>query len=224
MQHTESTAALAAALAKAQGEMEAAARDGKNPHFRSSYASLASAFRAIQEPLARNGLGISQHPETEHDEGGHAFVRVTTVLLHDSGERLSSSMSLPLEQTKGVTLAQAAGSLISYLRRYALMAIVGLPADDDDGNTAGPAAEQQGRVRTGHPTEGQSRMFYALTRKLGMDDEDIARGLEHHGHSCKFSELTVTQASQILDALKIKADKVDAKSKNATPEQEATDE
>jgi hypothetical protein len=56
--------------------------------------------------------------------------------MHSSGEYIESGMALPLGDEKGKSLAQVAGSIITYLRRYAYSAILGLYADEDtDGNS-----------------------------------------------------------------------------------------
>jgi hypothetical protein len=126
-----SIAALAVALAKAQGEMRHAAKDNVNPHFRSRYADLAGVIDACREPLAKNGLSWSQLPTV-----GDGQVRVRTVLMHASGEWISSELSLPVSKHD----AQGIGSAITYARRYALSAMVGVAQDDDDGNAAAAAA------------------------------------------------------------------------------------
>jgi len=58
MQRSESIAALAAALSKAQATMTSAKKDSTNPHFKSRYADLASIWDACREPLTKNGLAI----------------------------------------------------------------------------------------------------------------------------------------------------------------------
>lgn len=120
--------ALAAALAKAQGAMANASKDKLNPHFRSRYADLASTWDACREALSSNGLAIIQAPGNV--TGG---VRLTTTLVHSSGEYVRARFSAPVrEQT-----AQGYGSALTYLRRYSLAAIVGVaPDEDDDGNHA----------------------------------------------------------------------------------------
>ena len=123
---SESIAALAAALAKAQGEMGFAKKDAANPYFKSKYADLASCWEAIREPLSKNGLAVMQFPR---ESGGG--VEVETLLAHSSGEWVSESLRLPLAKAD----AQGFGSGISYARRYGL-ALVGVAADDDDGNVA----------------------------------------------------------------------------------------
>lgn len=133
---------LAAALAKAQGAMSHASKDKINPHFRSSYADLANVLDACRDALAANGLSVTQIPSLS----GNA-VTVTTLLLHASGEWVSSSLSMPL--SKGD--AQGVGSAITYARRYALAAIVGVAQDDDDGN--GATGRGHGRVEQPPPPQ-----------------------------------------------------------------------
>lgn len=118
---------LATALSKAQGIMQGAKKDKKNPFFKSNYADLSSVFDAIREPFARNGLAVTQTMDILPD-GKQILI---TKLLHTSGEFLDSKMILPVDPNP-----QKVGSCLTYYRRYALMAIAGLPAEDDDGNQA----------------------------------------------------------------------------------------
>lgn len=131
---TDSIANLAAALAAAQGEMKAAAKDSKNPHFNSRYADLASVWEACREPLSRHGLAVMQRWSTV-PEG----VLLTTMLVHKSGEWVRDRAVIPVAQKT----AQAYGSALTYARRYALAALVGVAADDDDGNEASQGARQE---------------------------------------------------------------------------------
>jgi hypothetical protein len=124
---SESIKELAAALAKAQAEMTPASKDAKNPHFKSSYATLASAIEATRGPLAKHGLSVVQTFKSE-GEGLHLL----TTLMHSSGEYISSDMRLLI----GRNDMQALGSASSYARRYSLMAITGIGQDDDDGEGA----------------------------------------------------------------------------------------
>lgn len=135
---SDSIAALAAALAKAQGQMKAALKDSQNPHFKSSYADLASVWAACRDPLAANGLSVTQ---LVLQQGDGAAVGVRTMLLHSSGEWLASDLVMPLAQRT----AQAAGSALTYARRYALAAMVGVAQDDDDGEAALGRGGQQGQ-------------------------------------------------------------------------------
>jgi len=118
---------LAAALSKAQGSIKNAAKDSFNPHFKSKYADLASVIDATKEALAANGLAVSQMPEAVD---GRVFI--TTMLLHSSGQWLSSTLMLIPDKTN----CQGIGSAITYGRRYGMSAILGISQDDDDAEGA----------------------------------------------------------------------------------------
>ena len=138
---SETIGALAGALAKAQGSLNAALKDSKNPHLKNKYADLASIWNAAREPLAANELAVIQ--TTERDEGGQYLV---TTLAHSSGEWIRGHLSIGTDgANKGVNLNQALGSSISYMRRYALAAIVGVIQDDDDGNASSGNGHNQAR-------------------------------------------------------------------------------
>lgn len=119
---------LAAALVRAQTHMGAAVKDSKNPHFRSSYASLTAVIHAVVPALNAQGIAVLQMPHIDEE-----VVQLTTTLLHTSGQMISSTVGTPMGKKKD---AQAVGSAITYLRRYSLQSIMGLPVEDDDGNAA----------------------------------------------------------------------------------------
>ena len=121
-------AGLCKALAAAQADMVPAVKDGANPHFRSRYATLGAVLQAILPAFNKHGLALTQHPVLVE---GH--VHIITMVLHSSGQYMESTVSAPLSGRKD---AQAVGSAITYLRRYAAQSIAGLPVEDDDGNGA----------------------------------------------------------------------------------------
>lgn len=127
------------ALAKAQGSIKDAKMDKENPHFRSKYASLSSVHDAIKAELSKNGIAVSQHC---HSADGKS-VTIITLLGHSSGQWMQSSLTMPLDKVT----PQGMGSAITYGRRYALAAVVGIASDeDDDGNVAerqAPAPQQR---------------------------------------------------------------------------------
>ena len=137
--HSETIAKLAEALAKAQGAMRPANRDHENPFFHSKYADLTSIWESIRKPLSENGLAITQSiTETQA-----AFLTVETLLLHASGEFITSLMTVPT----GKGDIQALGSAISYARRYALSALIGAVSDeDDDGQAASKTGQKPAPV------------------------------------------------------------------------------
>ncbi len=124
MQSSESIAKLAQALAKAQGEMVLAKRVAENPFLKTHYADLGALLEVIRKPLATHELAVTQLICPDPD-----FVVIETVLLHASGEWISSTIQL----RPGKTDPQGMGSTITYARRYALSAIVSLAAEDNDG-------------------------------------------------------------------------------------------
>lgn len=121
---------LAAALAKAQGEMQGAKKENKaviTGQTQRTYADLASVWEAVREPLTKNGLAVIQFPRTS----GHG-VEIETTLLHTSGQYMSDTLWVPCSKDD----AQGLGSAITYGRRYALMAVTGIAPVDDDGAAA----------------------------------------------------------------------------------------
>ena len=127
MPTSTSIAALAAALVKTQSALNGAKKDSTNPHFKTAYADLASVWDACRAPLANAGLSIVQLVSSDST---HAIIE--TILAHSSGEWVSSTLAVPLTKSD----AQGLGSAITYGRRYALAAIVGVCPADDDGEAA----------------------------------------------------------------------------------------
>lgn len=137
MNKSEQINELAAALAKAQGELENASKSSNNPHFKSKYADLAEILNTVRPVFASNGLSVSQCPSFEA-----GIVSVETVLMHSSGQWMSSTISAPVSKQD----AQGVGSAITYCRRYSLAAVAGVAQEDDDANSAvGHAPRQQQR-------------------------------------------------------------------------------
>lgn len=102
----------------------------ENPFFKSVYASLPNILESINEPLQESGLTYSQFPDEDY---------LRTMLIHvESGEYFLSSYKL----TPSKNDPQGWGAAITYARRYALAAILGLNIDkDDDGNEASKPAK-----------------------------------------------------------------------------------
>ena len=156
MTSSETTATLCAALVAAQAGLKPIAKDGKNPAFRSRYATLDGIMETVRPALAAHGLAVVQgvvHPET--GEGGRLVgIMVETRLVHQSGEWLASVVPVPV--AKGD--AHGLGSALSYGRRYGLSALLALSTDeDDDGNAAAkaPPAKPQAKPAPAAPAPGQ---------------------------------------------------------------------
>ena len=130
MNQSESIANLALALSIVQGKLTHAKKDSANPFFKSKYADLESVWDSCRELLANNGLAVMQFPGTYSDLD--KSMSLTTIISHKSGEWISQEMSVPVTKPD----AQGAGSALTYMRRYALAAVVGVVQADDDGNAA----------------------------------------------------------------------------------------
>mgnify|MGYP003658035350 FL=1 len=166
--------ALFKALAEAQADMAPAVKDGTNPHFKSRYATLAAVLNAILPSFNKHGLSVTQHPTLAED-----VVHVTTFVAHASGQWMSSTVGTPLTGRRD---AQAVGSAISYLRRYAAQSIAGLPVADfeeDDGNAASSRQAPQNRGRPTAsslvPTRPRPWNAEELDARLAQVDLDAGR-------------------------------------------------
>ena len=119
---------LAKALVTAQAAMSHAAKDSKNPHFKSAYSSLASVIDAVRPHLSANGLAVVQ--KTHDAEGG---VCVETVIIHESGQEMSfGKLFVPASKHD----SQGFGSALSYAKRYSIQTAMCVASADDDGESA----------------------------------------------------------------------------------------
>jgi hypothetical protein len=228
MQSSEQMNELATALCAAQAEMQAAKKESVNPHLRSKYADLASIWEAIRVPLTKNGLSVAQVFEADHGEGE---VLVRTVLMHKSGQSISSALRLPIAKRD----PQGVGSAITYARRYGLSAIVGATADDDDDAAAAmpggrpkpaqpPRPDNDPPKTANHPpaqapngdmaTQPQIKALFGLGKALGLADKNsllkalngwLAREIPGRAAITSTSELTKAEASRIIESMKAKA-------------------
>lgn len=211
MLKSESIAALATALAEAQGEIENATKNSQNPHLKNRYADLAEILNTVRPVLSRHGLAVSQHPAFADN-----MVQVETILLHKSGEWMASTITTPVQKAD----PQGVGSAVTYARRYSLAAIVGLSQEDDDGHAAtkgkpGQAPHQsqrpapQPQQSTPDPliTDAQRKHIMAIYSGTDRADRlaDANEILQKAKPGCaaitSFSELTHRQAAYLINQL-----------------------
>jgi hypothetical protein len=191
-----SIAAIATALAAAAPHLLHAGKDRQNPHLRNRYATLEAVVDAVREPLAAQGVAFIQAPSVAEGR-----VRVTTRLIHSSGEWLECSLELPVPEPKGITMAQAIGSAVTYGRRYTLAALCGVGAEEDDDGSGTGQARSLRRVRVPvaseaapqaapqappepkhHPSwEGDRAAFCAELSRRGLTYAKVASDLEALG-------------------------------------------
>jgi hypothetical protein len=151
---SETIGALAAALAKAQGEISPATMDRTAKITQTAgykYATLTSLWESARTALSANGLAVTQ--VTDFDTNGD--IVLLTTLLHSSGEWISGVYPIRTADTKPQTL----GSALTYARRYALGALVGLTSDDDDDGTAAnngtSSAQAHHRIQPAKPAPSE---------------------------------------------------------------------
>jgi hypothetical protein len=134
MEKSESVKNIAKAIMTFHLKVGKIGKDATNPFLKNRYASLSNILEAIQMPLTESGLCYSQFPTGESG--------LTTILIHaESGEFLMSNYIMPPVKND----PQSAGSVITYQRRYALGAVLGLNIDDDDDGNSGSAAKSEKR-------------------------------------------------------------------------------
>lgn len=211
MNRSEEIKQLAVALAQAQAIMKTAKKDNENPFFKSTYADLASVWDAIRSPFTTNGFSISQFTETKEDR-----VCVTTLLLHMSGEWLSSELTLPTLKLD----PQAFGSALTYARRYALAAICGVASEEDDaeatmdrsGKTTKaptqhslPSPHEEARMpekKKGLPTQTHKDVWKMLLDVYDKDMERIKLAIEEITQKKSLFACSVEEAETIINRLR----------------------
>ena len=175
MKHSESMAAIGAALAAFQGQITNPPTDAKNPFFKSRYASLPGITDHVRGAAAKHGLAFIQSPTNP----GDGSVGVTTMILHKSGEWIETD-TVAFKPTKADP--QGCMAALTYARRGSLCAALNIVGDpDDDGNSTVQrprAAEEPATVTTPEP-EGLSveSMTGLEDRFLGADTDAALAGV-----------------------------------------------
>lgn len=164
---SSSIAKLAPALVAAQAEVQHAIKDSKNPHFKSTFASLESVIDAIKPVYARHGLTVVQLPGWQD-----GLATVETIVLHESGEWISGVAAAPLQKPD----PQGVGSALTYLRRYSLAAVGGIAQVDDDGHAASaPASVRPSPSQQAAAPESTDGLIAEVKRLLQRRTSDAAR-------------------------------------------------
>lgn len=199
---------LAAALIAAQEEMPAVPPDSVNPHFKSKFVSLGHLIAKVRPVLNKHGLGFTQYPSRAED----GTPTLVTILLHTSGERLESEAPLLLPKQD----PQGQGSAITYMRRYALAATLGISdQEDDDGNGAsGEVAKEKPKTNGNRVPAGTVDHILAAVKANGVSWDEQKLMLAASGVSAPedkpatlaaakavYSTLTADQAEKALKFL-----------------------
>lgn len=154
MQTSDKIENISKALVAVQKEMKDVVKNSKNPFLDSNYADLPAVLQVARPLLSKNGIALIQFAENPDGKP-----TVTTRLLHETGEFIETELSLPMpsgaaEKTNAV---QKFGSVVTYLRRYAVMALCGMGAEDEDGadldSPAPTLTAGKGKTKTEPPRE-----------------------------------------------------------------------
>ena len=188
MKSSESIKELATALAIVQCQLTFAKKDSKNPFFKSNYADLESVWDACRSLLSDNGLAIMQFPG-EYMNGN---MSLNTIITHKSGEWMAQEMSVPVSKPD----AQGAGSALTYMRRYALAAVVGVVQADDDGNSASNKATSVAESAT-------SQQITSINALIEQAEADEAKLLAYFKKP-SITLLSRTEAIQAISMLEKK--------------------
>ena len=183
MQKSESIGILVAALIAAQKELKIVEKSAENPFFKSKYADLPAIDKEYKRVFPSHGLVVTQFPDGKG---------LTTVLAHSSGEWISSTAEAPLAKAD----PQGLGSMITYLRRYALAAVCGIVTDydDDDGHHAStpkPEPKQESKPAAEKPVSG---------RVIGKIQDRIDGGMGFVRYKIRAFELS-TKKGELIDIM-----------------------
>ena len=164
MHTSDATGAISEALAKAQGLLTDPPAKGVNPHFKSKFARLQDGLPLIRAAFSKNGLSFIQSIDPEKKT-------LVTRIGHSSGEWLELAYPIALDGNP-----QKQGSALTYARRYALFAAVGIAADDDDDGAKGSEPTPH------HPSWEKGRAaFCAALGSMGLKYDTVKAFCEREG-------------------------------------------
>ncbi|MGN1245586.1 MAG: ERF family protein [Muribaculaceae bacterium] len=159
--------AISAAVSAFQGEIEQPSLNKENPYFKSRYVDLSGVLKSAQKLLAKNGLAVMQIIS-----GGD----IITLLTHKSGQWIKSIC--PIGNYKS---QQERGSAITYTKRYAICAMLGIAADtDDDGNSA-TDADKKGNGKTLPPNDNYTKKIPDDMLMQALKELDACKDYQQYG-------------------------------------------
>lgn len=177
------------ALSKFHEAVGKISKDSVNPHFKSKYADIDEVLDVIRTPLKDAGLCFTQLPQ----QGGMK----TIISTLDGESQIESFVEYVLDKSN----MQGLGSAITYSRRYALVSMLGLEAEDDDGNNASQANQQQAQNKAQENEKmAKYKELVSKTMKHYAMTKESAQGLLN-ASGVKFELTSVTSALNDFDGL-----------------------
>lgn len=132
MERSESFSAIVKAMVQVQSELKTVKKDRVNPFAENKYATLDAILEELLPNLSKHEIVLTQAPVFEPAENGAIQIGVETHLMHSSGEWFCyPPFFMQLEKGSKMNMAQSAGSVITYAKRYAISAIFGISTGDD---------------------------------------------------------------------------------------------
>ena len=189
MNKSENIDQIATALSALQGEIKDVYKDKTGHGYK--YADLSTVLEIVRPLLSKHKLAVTQLCGSADEK-----VSVETVLMHSSGQWLSSIIEMAAEKGARRSLAQDVGNVITYARRYALAAIIGVAQTDNDA-AASHAYEPQEESQFVSPQQAKY-----LLQLLGNDEERRIKLLDHFKLN-SIEQMTPNAFSRAVDMLKV---------------------
>lgn len=217
MNKSESIKELAIALAKFQGEVTnptnsetVTVKTKSGASYSYKYAPLDEILKLVRPILSKNGLAIVQIPHSTGKE-----MCITTTLLHSSGEWIEYP---PLSLMATDLSPQSAGSVITYGRRYALSAILGIASDDDnDANNVEPPTQPNSQSKpkseqkqdedlktikdNSMANDAQLKLIYKLVKEKNYSGESMSKYIKTAYNKNSSEELNRQEAIEVINML-----------------------
>lgn len=206
MKKSDSIIEISKALSAFQSEVEQPSKSADNPFFKSKYTPFDDIVKTVNKFAPKHGLSFTQWALTEEGKTG-----VATMLMHTSGEWIEyPPLFLPVDKNT----AQAAGSVVTYAKRYALAAVFGIASDeDDDGNGASGTSKEstQGKPKSqsngdsSKISESQVKLINAklsnMAKVSGRDKGMLEDTLKGNFSISSFKDLPKSQMKNVVSML-----------------------
>lgn len=197
---------IAAALAKAQGEMPNAVQNKINPHFRSKYADWASIRDAAEPSLSKHGISYTQISYIVcGSEGIPLFIVWRTMLIHTSGQWIASEYPIPYTPDK----PQIAGSNTTYACRITFSRAAGIASEEDDDANAAQQPSGNNKAADIRMSEDHSAdVCQAMLEQI--EELDTIEGVDDYAkeHAGLYGKLTAKHQELVKKATNARRKKV----------------
>ncbi len=203
---SEKNVSIYESLINARKEFKPLIETAKNPFFKSTYAPLAEVINSVKDALSNNNIGFFQSVDpigekeivntTTTDKNGTvkteqkvvSFSKITTTLFAGNGEKIETSYPLIIADTD----PQKVGATVTYAKRYALTAALGIASEDDDAQSVSRPAAQTASAK---PTQQAKPATSAKPAETKPAQPVKSKTLEEIGNA---EGVTVTEDDNIV--------------------------